>query len=129
MSKLMFSKRDVDAAGHPLVRLLRLIFYRRGVTLERFNALYSEHGARMRETPNVTSMNRANTRKALEADKSLNNSQMTWRLFYYVLTSILRLNIREVRVVLHDPVSGQVVVIGSHDPVDGHAERVQEPPE
>lgn len=113
---------------HPLVRLLRLIFFHRGITLDRFSALYAEHGRRMREEPFITSRNRDNTRKALDASKSHNNMQMTWRMFFFVLTDILHLQVEEVRIVIRDPNTGHLVDIGSNDPVDRPLERRMDPP-
>jgi len=118
MSPLMFSKQDVEAAAHPLVRLLRLIFFRFGITLDKFTALYADHGRRMREDPAVTSQNRNNTRRSLEAGRNQNNMQLTWKLFYFITTSILRLEIEEIRVVIRDPSTGKQIEIGSNDPVD-----------
>jgi len=43
---------------------------------------------------------------------------LTWKLFYFITTSILRLEIEEIRVVIRDPSTGKQIEIGSNDPVD-----------
>jgi hypothetical protein len=110
---LMFSKEDVEAAGPPLVRLLRLIFYRNRISLDQFSALCGEHGRRIGSTPAMINTDRGNHRKAL-----VRKDEITWRLFYYILLNILRLPIEEIRIVIRTE-SGELVEIGSKDPVEG----------
>jgi len=109
---LMFSKDDVNAVGSPLVRLLRLIFYRNKITMDQFSALCGEYGRRIGSSPSGINTDRGNLRKALLKD------EITWRLFYFILLNILRLNIVEVRFVIRTK-TGDLIEVGSKDAADG----------
>lgn len=110
---MMFDKKDVDAAGHPIVRLLRLIFYRQKVTLDQFSSMYAKHGKRIGLSPDEINTNKNNARKALAPSKD----DMTWRFFHYMLSSILLLDIEEVILVIKLD-SGELIEIGSRDKAD-----------
>lgn len=110
---LMFNKKDVEMSRHPLVRLLRLIFYRNKITLDRFTTLFAEHGKRMGRPPDMNSTYRNNARKTL----SVTHDDMTWRFFHYILSNVLRLDIKEVIIVFKKE-NGELIEVGSNDPVD-----------
>lgn len=112
MAQLMFSKSDVEAVVNPLIRLLRLIFYRKGITLDDFAARCAEHGQRLGMTSNDLNIHRNNLRKPLKK-----TDEMTWRFFYYMMLNILCLKIVDVRLIFRDA-DGNLVEIGSSDPVD-----------
>lgn len=111
---LLFNKSDVEAAGHPLVRMLRLIFYRNKITLDRFATLYADHGRTLGRSKEMTNIAKNNAQKTLHRDQE----DMTWRFFHYILVNVLRLDILEVRVVVRMEKTGELIEIGSNDSVD-----------
>jgi hypothetical protein len=108
---LMFDKESVEEAGHPLARLLRLIFYRKGVSLDDFSTLWAEHGHRLDLNAQMTNTYRNNARK------TMSRNEMTFRFFHYILLNILHLEVEEIRVVVRNE-KGERVVLGSKDPIE-----------
>lgn len=111
--KLMFDKKDVDASMHPLVRLLRLIFYKRNITIDKFYTLFSEHGKRLGRSVGENNIQRNNMLKVLNK----NHDSMTWWFFCYILFSVLCINIEEVKISFRTE-SGETIVVGSNDEAD-----------
>lgn len=109
---LMFDKSSVEEATHPLVRLLRLIIFKKKMSLDDFSALYAEHGRRLGHSTQVTNTNRNNARKAMSRP-----DDMTFRFFHYIALNILRLDIESISVVVRTE-SGDRIVISSTDPVE-----------
>jgi hypothetical protein len=109
---LMFNKNDVEAAGHPLVRLFRLIFYKNGVTIDGFTRMVAEHGRRLGRTPAMINTARNNHRST-----SVGKDEITWRFFHFAMLNLLQLDIEEVILVVRTE-NGELVKIGSNDPVD-----------
>ena len=110
---LMFTKKDVDVSQHQLVRLLRLIFYRKKITISDFSTLFAEHGKRLGRSKENNDIQRNNSRKALLVERD----DMTWRFFQYIMLNILKIKIIEIRLIIKTE-SGKLVTIGSNDPVD-----------
>ena len=110
---LLFSKKDVEAAGHPLVRIMRLICYRKKITIDRFSTLYAEHGVRLGRQKDINDNYRNNARKALNPE----HDDMTWRFFHYIMVNVLRVDIVELKIVVRSD-SGELTTIGSNDPVE-----------
>ena len=109
---LMFDKSKVEEFSHPLVRLLRLIFYKKKVTLDDFSSKYAQHGKILGLHPSITNTNRNNARKALQLET------MTWDFFSKTLHNILRLNIVDFSVTVQDTDTGKLTTYKFTDKVE-----------
>ena len=112
-SNLMFDKQAVEQSTHVLVRLFRLIFYKRRITLDDFSARYVQYGNRIGMSKYRIGTHRVNDRRALcSLDK------ITYTLFSKILLNILRLDIVEVAVTIKDTKTGELTTYRSTDPVE-----------
>lgn len=109
---LMFDKDKVNETHHPLVRLIRLIFYKRKITLSIFSTLYAQHGRILGIHSDMTNTNRNNMRKALNRVDSL-----TFVSFKHLINDILRLEIMEFSVTVKDHETGETITYGSNDKI------------
>jgi hypothetical protein len=110
---LMFDKSQVEAATHPLVRILRHIFYKKKITLDNFSTLYAQHGKRLGLAPHVTNTNRNNARKALN-----HVEKITFVLFRYILYNVLHEEVVEFSVTIKNLETGELVTYKNTDPID-----------
>ncbi len=85
----IFEKDQVNSATKPLNRLLRLIVYHRGVTVDHFTHLFSRWHVRQMGMPEaMTSIARSNHRRRL-----LEIEKMSWQTFQRLLQGIFCLPI------------------------------------
>ena len=113
ITNLMFDKESVGAATHPLARLLRLIFFRKKITLDDFSALYAQYGQRVGSSVYHTTTRCANARRAL-----LDPDNLTYERFRRELYNILRLEVVEIAVTIRDEKTGQLITYKSTDPIE-----------
>jgi len=100
----MFDKKDVEEATHPLVRILRNIFYEKKITLDDFSTMFAQYGKRMGLAAHITNTNRNNARKALNIPDN-----MTFLLFQKILLNILYLDMVEFATTVYDQKTKQYV--------------------
>lgn len=112
-SNLMFDKQAVEKSTHVLVRLFRLIFYKRKITLDDFSARYVQYGNRIGMSKYRMGTHRVNDRRALS-----NLDNITYTLFSRILLNILRLDVVEVAVTIRDTKTGELTTYRSTDPVE-----------
>lgn len=94
----IFSREETNLSKDPLVRLLRLILWHRGVTVDDFNESFSRwHRVDMGYPPAKTTLSRSNHRRRL-----LDIEKMTFPTFQRLLNGIFRLNVKRVAVVIED---------------------------
>ncbi len=122
---LMFDKKAVEEAPHQLMRLLRRILYIRRISNEDYSRLWAEHGERMHYNKHDVSTDRNNSRKALNAS----GKDITFWMFSFIISNIIRLPVVEMRAVLRDPKTGKLYVFGSNDPVDAPPTEYREQPD
>lgn len=109
----MFDKKQVEESTHPLVRVLRHIFYEKKITLDDFSTLYAQHGKRNGLPPHITNTNRNNARKALN-----HPDKITFHLFKYILLNVLHLDIVEFAVTIRDTETNDLITYKSNDPIN-----------
>jgi hypothetical protein len=120
MSTPVFTKQDVNHARDPLVRLLRIIFFRCGITHDIFNRRHYDYFQRERLDEKTLTTHRNNLRRRLaETDK------LTFRAFRFVLTDILRKDIERIRVDLKDRATGELTTYDSTEIVGMEPAQVQ----
>lgn len=110
---LMFDKEAVEIASHPLVRLLRLIFYRMKITSDDYVALWAKHGQRLGWSPQNANIMRNNSRSPLSDGRVI-----TYRLFSYIIFNILQLEVVEFQIKLREIETGKTFVVSDSDPVE-----------
>lgn len=121
---VMFDKDAVEEPFHQpmtpqvasdryLVRLLRLIFFLRQITLDEFMRLYQTHGISSNWSSDEIRVRHQNDRKAL-----LNPSKLTIYLFNRVVYSVLGMDVVGLAVIARDPLTGRNVRYSSIDPID-----------
>lgn len=108
---LMFNKAKVEESLHPLVRILRHIFYKRRITLDDFSTLYSRLGKELGLHSSKINTNRNNARKALH------HSDITINLFQYIILNVLRLEIVEYAITVRDQETGEETIFKSTDKI------------
>jgi hypothetical protein len=124
MTQLMFDKAAVGEPylhtsaqpalpDHFLVRLIRLIFYIRHITLDDFARLYQTHGTLSHWASSETRIRHNNDRKAITT-----GNKMTMYLFSRIAYSILRMDIVGIAVVVRNRQTGQRTTYCSSDSVD-----------
>lgn len=110
-SNWMFDKKDVDEATHPLAKLLRMIFYKRNITLDKFSGLFAAHGKRLGISNSEVATMRENQRKAILKD------HITFQTFSVILYNILHLDIVDIAITFKDD-DGNIVTYKNTDEVD-----------
>lgn len=96
-----------------LVRLLRLLFYKKRITLDEFFCLYQKHGSALKWSPDEIRMKHNNDRTTIASP-----SKLTMFMFMRIVYSILREDVVSMSVVLRDPTTGRCDTFSSSDPVD-----------
>jgi len=98
MYRYFFDYATVMETKDTLVRLLRIIFYKRGITTQDFVRLHGDYWSRWnRDDERVSeATHRNNQRRATLNDK------ISWAKFVYVILELLRLDIVRVSVTLRD---------------------------
>jgi hypothetical protein len=119
---LMFDRQSViDTVRQPppkelpdymLIRLLRLIFYRKRITLEEFSRLYQQYGQRLNWRQDEIRVDNNNDRRALASP-----TRLTIFLFTRILLNVIRLDIEDFEIVARDTVTGERVTFGSNERV------------
>ena len=97
----------------PLVRLLRLIFFRLKITLDDFANLYHTHGKTINMPPETIRARHNNDRRSISSP-----TKLTLYLFNRIVYNVLRMNVIRFEVVLEDPKTGQITIYRSDDPLD-----------
>ena len=88
---LMFYEGDIEKAAHPLVKLLRKIFYNKRITKKQFSEMYDQYSVRKLRSGTLGKVLFTGTTKLLDDDNYL-----SWNTFYQVTTDVLQLNISEI---------------------------------
>lgn len=109
---LMFDKSQVEEATHPLVRILRHIFYKRRITLDDFSTMYARHGKNLGLAAHMTNTNRNNARKALN-----HPDKITFVLFNYIMHNILREDVVDHGITIREK-DGTLATYKWTDPID-----------
>lgn len=120
--QLMFDKTSVETAvkqpapddvpDYMLVRLLRLIFYNKNITLEDFSRCYTDYGKRLNWKPNEIRVRHYNDRKAL-----IFSNKLTIFLFIRIILNVVGVNIESFEIVARNTVTGERVTYSSNEPV------------
>ncbi len=107
----IFQKVDIETVCDPLVRLLRLIFYRQKITFDHFLASWLRYG-HTQNLPHNTIITRChNDCKVLDNPRSI-----TFNKFHRLLTEHLDVELVSLQIVVQDPGTGEIVIYGSADP-------------
>ena len=120
---LMFDKTSVTDAvdcpyaktipDHMLIRLLRLIFYRKKITLEDFSRLYQQYGHRLSWCQDEIRIDSNNDRRALAS-----SNKLTIFLFIRILLNVIRMDIESFEITCHDLDTGERITYNSSDQVN-----------
>jgi len=122
-SRLLFSTDEVNEPTNPLVRIIRALFYREGVTINKFVDIFARYWQRERRDPNKLAGQRHNTLRTLQKV-----DQVSWRAFEGAVLRIFRMEMIDVTVTLRKNDTGEIFKISSgmiakddglHDPVTG----------
>ena len=115
MSGLVFTKEKVNQTRLPLVRLLRIIFYKLKVTNDDLIRMHMRYWSRTRPGDHTAVTHRNNLRRRIDDDMSL-----TWKAFHFVLNDIMRLSVVRISVTVIDPDTNEEVIYNSDEVVDGN---------
>lgn len=108
----MFNKDDISLACTPLVRLLRIIFVRRGVTHDDFVQKHIDYFNRVGLPSTQLNYDKNNLRRTLDDPEKL-----SYKMFMHVIMNILHADVVEYSVVLKDPVTGVEEKYSSNDKI------------
>lgn len=112
MSDLIYNAEKVRSARDRLVRIIRLIFYREKLTFEDFDELHRRHITKFPKSQTQINSSLNNDRRLLKDDR------ISWDKFQYLIHDILRMNIKDFRLVVENPDTGVDMVISADDYVD-----------
>lgn len=110
---LMFDKSQVEEASHPLVRILRHIFYKKRVTIDEFSTMFIQYGKRLGLASNQINTNRNNARKALNIANNI-----TFAFFMSIVYNVMHLEVVEFSITVIDPETKELVTYKNTDPVE-----------
>ena len=96
---LMFTKKTVNETYDHLTRLLRLVMYHNGVTLDNYAQMYSDHASRVSKKPETIQSGCTNEKRTL-----FGNS-ITSQKFFFNIQDILRFRIVRISLTVKDPYS------------------------
>lgn len=96
-SQPVFSAEDVNRIRNPFVRLARIILRDRGITMAGLTQLHAEYWQRNRREERLFATHTGNLRRKLASTE-----KMTLKTFLYVITDVLRLNIKRVTITVVD---------------------------
>jgi len=113
MFQYFFDYTTVRTTHDMLVRLLRIIFYRRKITVDDFVRYHSEYWIRWNRGDALIpeSIDRNNQRRTILNDK------ITWGKFRFVISDLLRLDIKCISITVRDS-NGELVVYSSDDEIN-----------
>lgn len=112
MKKLMFEIDDIKSVRDHLVKLMRIIFYKRKITQDDFVEKHTAYFNRTNLPPFFLNHDKNNLRRTLNDPEKL-----TFKRMLHVLANILYLDIIRVSITVKDPTTGDEVTYSSDDKV------------
>lgn len=108
----IFNKEKVGYAKHPLVRLLRLILYRKNITFDDFTRCHNRYAKIYGVSPKDANSDKGNHLKTMQKVTGI-----TFQKMHHILVSIFRLEIIRFSITIRDPNTNEVITYNSDDDI------------
>ena len=109
---LLFDKEKTQQAKHTLVRLLRIIMYKKGITLDDYTKCHNRYSKTYHVPTKESQSDKSNHFKTLNKVTGI-----TFQKLHHILVSIFRFDIVRFSITLRDLETGEISVYHSDDEI------------